>query len=144
MISTQSVLQHIPGVPGGMGHWGHLGAFCLVNVSTALHTSSTVHLLRPSGPGLAATQNLSVQPKAFWGEQMIASDQGRHVLLLAGTQVEDQLSADFELVLADIVTGQVMRHSVAFKPAWFSWHLDDSVVLAADATGQNLLTLDFR
>ena len=145
-VSSQSVLQHVAGVCGGMGCWSHMGACCVVDHAHNGDGHSSVHLLSLTGAALASSHCIQLPAKVFWGGLVTLSEDGRYALLLAGSasQGQGELCADFELVIIDMSSGRVMRHSIAFMPAWFNWYLGDSVAIAADATAQKLLVLDFR
>ena len=147
-VHTQAVVQHIPSVPApGVSCWTHLGATVMIHTSSSLQTCASVQLLRPSGSRLVAADCVAVRGKAFLGEMNAASEDGRHLLLLAGTVSETagRLSEDLELVILDLKSAEVLvLHSLDFKPAWFDFVLGDSTVVAADETGHRLLVLDFR
>ena len=143
-ICSRATLQHIPGiVDPGVIHWNHVGVTVLAHTTET--TSGAAQLFRSSGSPLGAARCLTPSPKKFWSELAATSEHQRHLLLVAGAVIEDELSGEFELWIVDVVSCSVVaRHSLDCQPSWFDFGLDDSVIVIADEDGQRLWVLDFR
>ena len=104
-------------------YYNHQGALYLVKTEVDQEACGAASMLR--GPLLGPASCLSASPKAFWGEQLATSENERHLLLLSGTQSDQELTGDFELVVVDMNSFSIVaRHSLDFRPAWFDFALD--------------------